>query len=158
MDDPNVLRDSIRIQLETIHFEAYCHVCALLWRVIFKELRGLTNSKGLEIDPLTLNEIYEDLYDVGLVMQTDKALCVFDPNFRPRPHLYQNNKRSYKFYTDLERNLEANLNSLRAFTGRVDAIKYEDMLRTVIGLFGKGIIASLEFTMKDYLRQTTNSV
>ncbi len=45
LDDPNVLRDSILIQLETLHFEAYCHVCALLWRVIFMELRGLTNSK-----------------------------------------------------------------------------------------------------------------
>jgi hypothetical protein len=45
LDDPNVLRDSILIQLETLHFEAYCHVCALLWQVIFKELRGLTNSK-----------------------------------------------------------------------------------------------------------------
>jgi hypothetical protein len=49
LDDPNVLRDSILIQLETLHFEAYCHVCALLWRVIFMELRGLTNSKGLEM-------------------------------------------------------------------------------------------------------------
>jgi hypothetical protein len=46
------------------------------------------------------------------------------------------------------------MNSLRAFTARVDAKKYEEMLRTVIGLFGKGIIASLEYTMKDYLRQT----
>ncbi len=74
LDDPNVLRDSILIQLETLHFEAYCHVCALLWRVIFMELRGLTNSKGLEIDPLTLNRVYEDLYDVGLLMQTPAML------------------------------------------------------------------------------------
>ncbi len=74
LDDPNVLRDSILIQLETLHFEAYCHVCASLWRVIFMELRGLTNSKGLEIDPLTLNRVYEDLYDVGLLMQTPQCL------------------------------------------------------------------------------------
>jgi hypothetical protein len=45
LDDPNVLRDSILIQIETLHFEAYCHVCALMWRVIFKELRGLTNNQ-----------------------------------------------------------------------------------------------------------------
>jgi hypothetical protein len=36
LDDPNVLRGSILIQLETLHFEAYCHVCALLWQVMFK--------------------------------------------------------------------------------------------------------------------------
>ena len=154
LDDPNVLRDSILIQLETLHFEAYCHVCALLWRVIFKELRGLTNSKGLEIDPLTLNEIYENLYDVGLLMQTDKALILLQPYFRPWPHIYQNKKRSSKFYQDLEYTLEADMAKLRAYSGRADVKKYEDMLRTVIGLFGQGIIASLEFTMKDYLKQT----
>jgi hypothetical protein len=45
LDDPNVLPESILIQMETLHFEAYCHVCALMWRVIFKELRGLTNNQ-----------------------------------------------------------------------------------------------------------------
>ncbi len=89
LDDANVLRDSILIQLETVHFEAYCHMCALVWRVIFMELRGLTNSKGLEIDPMTLNALYENLYDVGLVMQTEKALVLLEPYVRPWPHLYQ---------------------------------------------------------------------
>jgi hypothetical protein len=94
LDDPNVLRDSILIQLETLHFEAYCHVCALLWRVIFMELRGLTNSKGLEIDPLTLNVLVEDLYDVGLLMQTPKALVLFEPSFRSWPHIIHQNKNA----------------------------------------------------------------
>ncbi len=154
LDDANVLRDSILIQLETLHFEVYCHVCALLWRVLFKELRGLTNSKGLEIDPLTLNSIYEDLYDVGLLMQTDKALVLLEPQFRPWAHIYQNNKRSRNFYKDVERNLAADMAILRAYTGREDVEKYEKMLCTVLGLFGKGIVASLEFTMKNYLKQT----
>jgi hypothetical protein len=43
---------------------------------------------------------------------------------------------------------------LRAFTVREDADKYKAMLITVLGLFGKGIISSLEYTMKDYLKQT----
>jgi hypothetical protein len=154
LDDPNVLRDSILIQLETLHFEAYCHVCALLWRVIFKELLVLTNSKGLEIDPITLNRIYEDLYDVGCLMQTDQALVLLESNFRPWPHIYQNKNRSKQLYTHLEQNLEADLNNLRAYKGRQDAEKYEEMLRTVLGIYGKGIVESLEFTMKDYLKQT----
>ena len=154
LDDPNVLRDSILIQLETLHFEVYCHVCALLWRVIFMELRGLTNSKGLEIDPLTLNGLYEDLYDVGLMIQTPKSLDLLEPNFRPWPHIFQNKQRSATFYTRLESNLEADMRNLRAFKEREDSAKYEEMLRTVLSLFGKGIISSLEFTMKDYLKQT----
>ena len=103
LDDANVLRDSILIQLETLHFEAYCHVCALMWRVVFWELRGLTNSTGLEIDPLTLNEIYEHLYDLGKLLQTDQALTIIEPMFRPWPHIYQNKQRSKQFYTRLQR-------------------------------------------------------
>ncbi len=135
-----MLRDSILIHLETVHFEAYCHVCALVWRVIFMELRGLTNSKGLEIDPMTLNSLYEDLYDVGLVMQIDKALVLLEPNFRPWPHLYQNKKRSAKFYRHLEHNLDADMELLRAYKSRDDVETYEGMLRTVVGFFGQGII------------------
>ncbi len=97
LDEANVLRGSILIRLETLHFEAYRHVCALMWRIVFKELRGLTNSTGLEIDPLTLNEIYE--HELGKLLQTDKALTILDPMFRPWPHIYQNKERSKNFYT-----------------------------------------------------------
>ncbi len=154
LDDTNVLRDSILIQLETLHFEAYVDVCALMWRVIFKELRGLTNSKGLEIGPLALNVIYEQLYDVGNVLQSEKCMVVFDPMFRPWPHIYQNKNRIAKFYLHLEKHRERYMKKLRAFKGRADEEKYTGMVKRVLGLFGKGIISSLEFTMKDYLRQT----
>jgi hypothetical protein len=87
-------------------------------------------------------------------MQTPKALVLFEPSFRPWPHIYQNKKRSATFCTYLERNLEADLTKLRAFTEREDAEKYTTMLMTVLSLFGKGIISSLEYTMKDYLKQT----
>ena len=64
--EANLLRDSVLVSLECLHFEAYVHVNALMWRVVFKELRGLTNSKGLEISPTELNNLYEYLYDLGL--------------------------------------------------------------------------------------------
>ncbi len=54
-DDPNVLRDSVLMQMECLYFEAYVHVGAIMWRVVFRELRGLTNSKGLELNPMALN-------------------------------------------------------------------------------------------------------
>ncbi len=43
------------IQMECLYFEAYVHVGAIMWRVVFRELRGLTNSKGLELNPMALN-------------------------------------------------------------------------------------------------------
>ncbi len=55
LDDPNILRDSVLIQMECLYFEAYVHVEAVMWRVVFRELRGLTNSKGLELTPMALN-------------------------------------------------------------------------------------------------------
>jgi hypothetical protein len=108
----------------------------------------------LEIEPLTLIEIYEHLYDLGKLLQTDKTLTILDTMFRPWPHIYQNKKRSKHFYTRLERDLEVDLNRLWAYRQRPDVDKYEAMLKTVLRLFGEGIIASLEFTMKDYLKQT----
>jgi hypothetical protein len=158
LDEANVLRDSILIQLETLHFEAYIHVCAVMWRVIFMELRGLTNSKGLELNPMALNIVYEHLYDVGALLQTDAALSIFEPGFRPWPHIYQGKGKSKRFYTALERDLDSDMANLRAFRGRSDETKYAGMLRTVLDLFGKGIIASLQYTMKNYLHQTNGKL
>jgi hypothetical protein len=53
LDDANLLRDSVLVSLESLHFEAYVHVNAIMWRVVFKELRGLTNSKGLKFHQLS---------------------------------------------------------------------------------------------------------
>jgi hypothetical protein len=105
-----------------------------------------------------LHEIYEHLYDLGKLLQTDQALTIIEPMFRPWPHIYQNRERSKKFYTRLERDLEADMTRLRAYKDRVDLEKYEAMLKKVLQLFGEGIIASLEFTMKEYLRQTKGSL
>ncbi len=37
LDDPNILRDSVLIQMECLYFEAYVHVEAIMWRVVFRE-------------------------------------------------------------------------------------------------------------------------
>ena len=76
LDEPNILRDSVLMQLECLYFEAYVHVGAIMWRVVFRELRGLTNSKGLELNPLDLNRLYESMYDLGKHLQTDKCTTV----------------------------------------------------------------------------------
>jgi hypothetical protein len=43
---------------------------------------------------------------------------------------------------------------LRNFEARADSVNYIDLIRTVLKLFGMGIIDSLTHTMKKYLRQT----
>ncbi len=47
LDDANVLRDSVLIQMECIYFEAYVHVNAILWRVYFANFVHSQTEKDL---------------------------------------------------------------------------------------------------------------
>jgi len=130
------------------------HVNTIMWRVVFKELRGLTNSKGLELNPMELNGLYENLYDLGIKLQGDASMDVFEDSFRPWPHVYKNKRRSEAFYDKIDCNLADDLKRIRNYNEREDSAKYVGLLRKVLQCFGEGIIQSLEFTMKNYLEQT----
>ncbi len=90
------------------------------------------------------------MYDLGKLLQTPASLTVFAGNFRPWPHIYQSRGRSKKFYTTIDRNLDRDLLALRTYDNRDDSIKYTRPLRTILNLFGQGIIDSLEFTLHKY--------
>ncbi len=154
LDDANLLRDSLLVTLESLHFEAYVHVSAIMWRVVFKELRGLTNSKGLEISPTELNTLYEYLYDLGTALQEGDCMNVFKDGFRPWPHVYKPSLKSKKFYSRIDADLSQDLARLRPDLLREDFEKYSCILKEVLCLFGQGIIASLQYTMGNYLKQT----
>jgi hypothetical protein len=158
LDEANLLRDSLLVTLECEHFEAYVHV--IMWRVVFKELRGLTNSKGLEISPTELiNILYEYLYDLGTMLQTTQCMTIFKDGYRPWPHVYKPGGKSKKFYNRMDANLQADLVRLLTYEKtRSDSEVYGSILKEVLGLFGKGILDSLEFTMKDYIKQTDDQL
>jgi hypothetical protein len=78
--------------------------------------------------------------------------------FRSWPHVFQGNNRSKTFYSRLEQNYQTDMEKLRAYRRRADEAKYETRLRKVLGLFGKGIVASLEYTMKEYIKQTNGTL
>jgi hypothetical protein len=158
LDTQNILRDTVLMQAECTHFEAYVHINAIMWRVVFRELRGLTNSKGIEINPMELNNLYEHLYDLGIMLQTDNCLAVFETGFRPWPHIFKTKGRSRKFYDKVDLNLKEDLERLNNFNTREDCEKYSGLLRQVLKCFGMGIIESLDYTMKKYLRQTNGKL
>ena len=92
------------------------------------------------------------------MLQTDKCLVVFEDWFRPWPHVFKNGLRSKLFYKRVDANLSGDLEKLRTYQLREDRERYEAILREILRLFGEGIIASLEYTMGDYLSQTNGAL
>ena len=88
--DANILRDSILTRIENNRFQAYVHTCAIMWKVCFQELRALTNTKqlsydGLNVNPMELNDIYEHVWNIGVLLKTDECLSILLEEFRPWP-------------------------------------------------------------------------
>jgi hypothetical protein len=88
--DANILRDSILTRIENNRFQAYVHTCAIMWKVCFQELRALTNTKqlsydGLNVNPMELNDIYEHVWNLGVLLKTDECLSILLEEFRPWP-------------------------------------------------------------------------
>ena len=81
--DANILQDSVFIRLQLLHFQFFFHVGAVEFEVAFEELRALTNSTGVAMDPTELNEIYEYLWTHGTLQIGDSCLDVFDLDYRP---------------------------------------------------------------------------
>ncbi len=49
-----------------------------MWRQVFRELRALTNDKSMALNALELNDLYEELWNVGTLLQGDSWREIFD--------------------------------------------------------------------------------
>ncbi len=86
------MRDSVLTRLENMNYEAYVHVCAILWKVAFEELRGLTNKKsiqdsGVGLNPMELNDLYDHMWNMGTLLQSQDCLSVLEVDYRPWPRV-----------------------------------------------------------------------
>ena len=61
------------------------HVNAVMWRVVYRELRALTNDSAMNLDPMELCEIYEHVWNVATLLQSDECLSILDEGYRPWP-------------------------------------------------------------------------
>jgi hypothetical protein len=155
--DANILRDAVLVRLENIRFEAYVHVNALMWKVAFAELRALTNrnaitESGLGLNPMELNALYEYLWNLGVLLKTEGCLSILQLDYRPWPKVHEGDTVSVKFYMRLDKNKETNMAELNNFHARSDVLRYTQVLKQQLGLFGDGILVSLERTMGNYLK------
>ena len=150
---PNILRDSVLTRIENNHYEAYVHCCAIMWKCVFQELRGLTNTNSI-LNPMELNDLYDHLWNVGVLLQSEESLSIVADEFRPWPRVRFNEPASRLFYEKLERNKVIERAELRRFETKQDLDVYQPILMEVIHLFGTAIHTSLERTMGKYLKAT----
>jgi hypothetical protein len=73
--------------MEMLHFEAYIHVNAIMWRLVYRELRALTNDSKMGLKPMQLNDIYDHLWNVGVLLKSDEALDILKEGWRPWPRV-----------------------------------------------------------------------
>ena len=92
------------------------------------------------------------------MLQTNQCMGVFEEGFRPWPHIYKDNGRAKKFYNAIDHDLAFDLQRLRPNVEREDTTKYTGIMCEVFGCFGRGIKDSLEYTLKNYLRQTNGGL
>ncbi len=95
-------------------------------------LRALTNRKtvadsGLGLNPMELNELYEYLWNMGVVLKSAECLSVLNHDFRPWPRVHDGDAVSAKFYARLEKNKEADMDELNSFKTRVDVLRYTEV-------------------------------
>jgi hypothetical protein len=63
-----------------VQFEAFIHVNAVMWRIMYRELRALANDKTLGVTPMDLNDLYEEVWNVGSLLMREDCLTVMEGN------------------------------------------------------------------------------
>ena len=149
---PHTLRDSVLLRLELHHFEAFVHAAAIMWECCFKELRGLTNSKKIELNPCELHDLYDELWTIALVLKGSNPMSILDG--RPWPRVKPEDTACQEFYRHLETGLVDRKLALQLNPHREDSSAYAEILCDILSLFGEGITESLTRTMGDYLEAT----
>jgi hypothetical protein len=125
-----------------------------MWRVVYRELRALTNDKTLSLNPMDLNDLYEEVWNVGSLLQTNESLSILDEGFRPWPRVKEVTEASWDFYDIRDRNKAVDLVMLQKYKDREDIETYTVVLKEVLHLFGQAIHESLTRTMGAYLEAT----
>ena len=136
--EPNILRDSILVRMEMIQYECYVHVNATLWRVVYRELRALTNDNTMALNPMDLNDLYNALWNVDTLLQNNAdVLSILEDGFRPWPKVQDATETSRGFYAIHDRDKARDLVLLREYERREDVNAYSEVLKKVFSLFGE---------------------
>jgi hypothetical protein len=51
---PTQMLQVSQVRMEIIRYESYVHVNAIMWRVLYRELRALTNDSTMQLNPMEI--------------------------------------------------------------------------------------------------------
>ncbi len=94
----------VQVRMEIIHYESYVHVNVIMWQVLYRELRALTNDSTMNLNPMEINDLYEAVWNVGVVLQSDEALSILDLDYHPWAKVKEGTEASIEFYRVHDRN------------------------------------------------------
>ena len=103
---------------------------------------------------MELNDLYDHLWNMGTLLQSDDALSILEDNYRPWPRVRFTQAPSRNYYAHLEKNMTSDRGELKQYETRADLDVYRPILLEVINLFGIAIHTSLERTLGKYLKAT----
>ena len=149
--DANTLRDSVLMRLELFHFDAFIFVSAVMWATVYDELRSLTNSKVVSLNPMELHAIYDNLWSVVEILRSSGCMDILAEDFRPWEKVKADDENVQEMYKKLDRKSASRRESFLKHLNRPDAAEYKTVVRDVFSLFGEGIQESLQRTMGEYL-------
>ncbi len=84
--------------------ECFIHANAIMWRVVYRELRALTNDASMNLNPMEINDVYEEVWNVGVLLQSEDSLSCLDLDYRPWPKIKEDTDESKEFYRIHDRN------------------------------------------------------
>ncbi len=58
----------------------------------------MTNDAAMDLNPMEINDIYEEVWNVGVLLQSDASLSCLDLDFRPWPKIKADTEASKDFY------------------------------------------------------------
>ncbi len=108
-----MLRDPILVRMELMHFECYIHVNAVMWRLVYRELRVLTNDRNLNLNPLQSNDLYDNLWNVGNFLQQEESLDILKDGWGPWARVLEITEASWDFYDVHDRHKARDLEVLK---------------------------------------------
>lgn len=162
----NILSDTVNVYLKLLPVESYIHTLAIIWIQLFDELRALTNSNDVNLNPIELNEIYDKLFDYAQLMQEEgddeKLLDIFKKDFR----LWEKFDKLKDWYAahDTKKQCPSDRNNDKKYHEEVfkavsaiggdyrdDWDRYKPQLISTLRLFWAGLVKSFKFTSSNYL-------